>query len=535
MRPKSRWVRSCAATLGVMLCLVACSVAPPPPQPAARAPASTATTPTSATSSDSSPQDSLSNDFVSVPVPQVPLLPTSRRTGDAVGPFGDADLWIGAGPPPTGLQRQLGPGDLPGPLLNVPHAGFGTFRVYDMCGVTEASFRTGADFSSAVYRYGHETARRFHRGCSQGRFMAVAHSAWIDERAHFRWRNQAERWVAERRAEHYSLSLRAEHQSVGQPANTAVYGFYDSVGRNFGGFITGGPFGIMYPPQDAPVDQVKVLVDTVAVRDGVLRGLVRNWSRHLWAYELTVSAGDGSFRWPLSVQPGEVAPFEIPGWAGSADLGLMDIAVHAEMSWHADPSRAWGHAPAPPPQLLVRDETPRPLRASVRERYVQVTADVAGSSVSIASVELEAPLEAPTSHPSLRHLDENIELEDLRGYGVVLDGDGRVVDLGPALTVASSDKGEEITSLPHPLAMDHSSPHLVAGVSLLFDVYTAHEGVAFAGYDIGRSGGKFQTPILYRDERLSHADGRFRRYGTLHGAFIVWIGAAFPWMRTDAG
>ena len=37
------------------------------------------------------------------------------RSGDAGGPFGQTDLWIGAGPPTSGLQRDLGPGDTPGP------------------------------------------------------------------------------------------------------------------------------------------------------------------------------------------------------------------------------------------------------------------------------------------------------------------------------------------------------------------------------------------------------------------------------------
>lgn len=526
MRLESRWVRGCTAMLGVMLHLVACSAIPPTSSQSV--PVLTATTSTSSASAVNSPEDSFSGNFVSVTDSPVPLPPVPRRTGDASGPFGVADLWIGAGPPPTGVQRSLGPGDLPGPLLEVPHAGFGTFRVYDMCGVTEASFRTGADFSSVVYLFGYETALRFHKGCSQGRFMAVARSAWLDKRAHFRWRTQAERWVAERRAEHYSMSRKAEHQSVVQPANTAVYGFYDSVGRNFGGFITGGPFGIMFAPQDAPIDNVKLLTDTVAVRDGVLRGLVRNWSRHLWAYDLTVSADGGSFRWPLSVQPGEVAPFEIPGWTGPADSGQIDIAVHAEMSWHVDPTRAWGGAPAPPPRLIVRDETPKPLRDSVRKRYPQVTADVPAGSVPIASLELEAPLAAPSSHLSLRHLNEDIEVEDLRGYGVLFDGDGRVIDLGPAPTVASIDLDEDITSLPHPLAMNRSTPNLVAGVIVLFDIHAVHEGLGVDRYDIGQLGGQYRTPILYRDERLAHADGRFRRYGAMHGGFIVWIGAAYP-------
>ena len=375
----------------------------------------------------------------------------------------------------------------------------GVFRVYDMCGHTEASFREGADFGSVVYRYGYDTARRFHRGCSQSRFMAVVRSAWIDnERKYFRWRNQAERWVAERRDEHYRARTSAERE--GQPVNTAVYGFYDSVERNFGGSISGGPFGIMFAPRDAPVDEVRVLVGSVAVSGGVLRGLVRNWSRHLWAYGVTVSAGEGSFRWPLSVQPGELAPFEIAGWEGPDDPGLVDIVIDAEMSWHADPSRAWGESSAPSWHFLVSDVARRPLRDSVRERYAHVTADVAAGSVSVESLRLEAPLAAPASHLSLRGLKEDIVVGDLRGYGAVLDGAGRVVDVGAAPTVGRNDWDEEITSLPHPLAMNYSSPRLVAGVGIQFDIHAIHEGMVVDG-----------EPVIWAG-----------------GDFIIWIGAAFP-------
>ena len=64
------------------------------------------------------------------------------------------------------------------------------------------------------------------------------------------------------------------------------------------GLGQGEPFGIEFAPVDAPVDEVRVLPGTVAVSGGVLRGLVRNWSRHLWAYGVTVTVGEQAFEWP---------------------------------------------------------------------------------------------------------------------------------------------------------------------------------------------------------------------------------------------
>ena len=217
----------------------------------------------------------------------------------------------------------------------------------------------------------------------------------------------------------------------------------------------------MFAPFDAPVDEVRVLSGTVAVSGGVLRGLVRNWSRHLWAYGVTVTVGEQAFEWPLSVQPGEVAPFEIGGWDGPTDAGLIDIDVTAELSWHVDPSRAFRDRFTIPLVMGVGESTSRPMPDSVRDRYAHVTGDVAAGSVSVGSVEvLSVHLGGATSHLSLRDVYEDFAVGDLRGYGAVFDSHGRVVDVGPAPTVSVTsydgrgavERFEEVTRLPHPLA-----------------------------------------------------------------------------------
>lgn len=106
---------------------------------------------------------------------------------------------------------------------------------------------------------------------------------------------------------------------------------------------TGGRFGcggIQYAEPSVPVDEVRLLPETVFVADGSLRGLVRNWSRALWAWDVQVHADGRVYRWPLTVQPGETAPFELPDWDGPADAAFVGFSVTAEMSVDADISRA---------------------------------------------------------------------------------------------------------------------------------------------------------------------------------------------------
>ena len=61
----------------------------------------------------------------------------------------------------------------------------------------------------------------------------------------------------------------------------------------------------------SPVDSLEVLPESVSVAGGVLRGLAQNRSRSLWARGVVVEAtdpagGEGLWRFPLAVQPGEV-------------------------------------------------------------------------------------------------------------------------------------------------------------------------------------------------------------------------------------
>ena len=288
--------------------------------------------------------------------------------------------------------------------------------------------------------------------------------------------------------------------------------------------------GIWFAPWESPLDEVGVLAETVKVRDGVLRGLVRNWSRRLWAYEVTVSAGDHVFEWPLSVQPGEIAPFEFPGWEGPADSDLIRISVDADMSWHTDPSRAFDRSSDL--HLWAGDYAQRALAEAVRDRYPQVTSDVAADAVSVGVLEwYGARPHAPDSHPSLRDDIENLTVADLRGYGALFDRDGRIVDVAAApavrLWLADDDgennywqrrRWEDVPSLPH-------GDFGLFRVSLRLDVHAPWPDLEWDNWRLPPS--DYAVRLQFMPE-----DGDWwREY--IEGGYLFWIGAAYP--RLDSG
>ena len=177
-------------------------------------------------------------------------------------------------------------------------------------------------------------------------------------------------------------------------------------------------YPVEFSARDSPVDEVQVLAGTVSVTGGMLRGLVRNWSRTLWAYDVRVEADGREFWWPLSIQPGEAAPFEIDGWEGSVDPSQVVVSVAAEMSNDADVSRSWWMLPypqviepggwrhQPPPEVL--DELP---------------AD------AVRLVDAGGVYNFPASHPSLRgEFADGVEFE-LAVYVAFLGDDGTVTNL----------------------------------------------------------------------------------------------------------
>ena len=191
---------------------------------------------------------------------------------------------------------------------------------------------------------------------------------------------------------------------------------------------TGDWLAIEYASASAPVDEVRVLGGSLAVRDGSLRGLVRNWSRSLWAYRVTVAVGDQSWHWPLSMQPGEAAPFEIGDWAGSGDPLDAEYTVTAQMSPDIDRSRMFDIGEFPD---LLQDQFYRYLPQEIIDALPEDTEALTYFYAHFIGV---------GSHPSLSRLDPDrgegewfFELAppefEPRVLSARIDSDGRVMDV----------------------------------------------------------------------------------------------------------
>jgi hypothetical protein len=218
------------------------------------------------------------------------------------------------------------------------------------------------------------------------------------ERTYFRSRDEAAAWYEQHVAERQT-----------RYENTLPPG-----AEQFGSF----GYPIEYSSHDNPIDEVRVLAETVSVTEDALRGLVRNWSRTLWAYGVIVQAEGREFSWPLTIQPGEAAPFEIGGWAGPSDPSQFDISVIAEMSNDADISRSWWMLPFP--QIIEPGDWRTPPPPEVLGELPAEAAQLIATG---------AYYDDPDSHPSLHgEFAESVDFE-LAAFVALFDGDGTVIDV----------------------------------------------------------------------------------------------------------
>lgn len=187
-----------------------------------------------------------------------------------------------------------------------------------------------------------------------------------------------------------------------------------------------------FPLED--VDEVVLVEDSVLVRDGTIRGLVWNASKTLFAREVTVTARSAdnsgappaSGRFPLTVQPGERAFFEIEGWTGSRDPALIDFKVSAKLSTKVDITRAFSFGTGGTVTTTVLDE--EFLRNFVPDFVYQAEKHKIGDDGLLMIEYIDVDLTAPTSHPSLKDQVLNQEIQDLRVY-MALTGNGKVYDI----------------------------------------------------------------------------------------------------------
>ena len=209
-----------------------------------------------------------------------------------------------------------------------------------------------------------------------------------------------------------------------------------------GGAVNALRYGeIRYGDPDVPTGEMRVLAESVAVSAGSLRGLVRNWSRTLWAWDMTVQADGRSFRWPLTVQPGEVAPFEIDEWDGPADPAMIGFKVTADMSNDMDLSRGFRFASLQDnprtawncPGSRLREDGTVIVPSEVLDGYAPDAClrEVHASGLVRSDPRQGDPdrrLSGP-SHPSVYGRLAPGLIADLRAYHALFDDRGRVTDL----------------------------------------------------------------------------------------------------------
>lgn len=212
------------------------------------------------------------------------------------------------------------------------------------------------------------------------------------------------------------------------------------------------------------IDEIKVMPDSVLVRDGVVRGLVRNFSKTLFGREVTVtvSAADrkesvnndaqpASGRFPLTVQPGERAFFEIEGWTGSTDPADFVLEVTADMSTEVDITRSFGFGYGGTVVSRAVDE--EFLKGYVPDFVYQHEKHKIPEDGRFDIDVVSVGLMAPTSHPSLKDQILNQTIEDLRVY-MMLGGAHGVVDIiEPPLFIPAFSAGHphnypQVVSIP---------------------------------------------------------------------------------------
>lgn len=260
-----------------------------------------------------------------------------HRTATDVVPFGVAD--IVNGPAGMRLRVPLSSHDAAGPLHGVAQTTVvGSSKIYDLCDDAQAF----ESMTGQVFRQGDLFPQNSYAQLEFDRLRMGCGAEQVDAaRAKPRWalrtndRGGAIRFLTQEEALKYrDEQLVAHRQRFRNTIDAYPYGINPNGTTSLS--------HIEFADAEAPIDEVRIVPGTVTERQGTLRGLMRNWSRRLWAYGATVHVGSVSWTWPLSMQPGELAPFEIAVGGSYPDVADVPILVTAELVAEADLSRNWG-------------------------------------------------------------------------------------------------------------------------------------------------------------------------------------------------
>ncbi|MCY4518631.1 MAG: hypothetical protein OXB99_15490 [Acidimicrobiaceae bacterium] len=405
------------------------------------------------------------------------------RSAADVAPFAAADYFMSDAV--RRLRVPLNAHDRPGPLHWFYESPTLSSSVYDMCDDAQAyEAHTGEAYQQGDLFPGNSypelVSDRDEMGCDDPSFGA--------ERP--RWALRVNDWGGLRRfqtregaVEHQQLLLAGHRERNKNTIEGDTHGL--SPHGNTRSFL------IRFADAGSPVDEVRLLDGSVQVVDGVLRGLVRNWSRRYWAYEVTVNAGDREFLWPLSVQPGELAPFEIEGWSGTVDPERIEIAVNAIMTDEADLSRIFRFY-----QEWCRWESVEDLTRPYPEHILDGLRRQGIGNLCATLIDFHSPLSHPSFPDNDRSLTNLVRIDDLRAY------------LGRFTAPRADSEDFDIDGSASPVLID------LLPLPLLADLRD------------GRYGEVDRWPIWRIDEDWLYASDPLLEavYATGTGRFTIWIG-----------
>ncbi|MCY4163824.1 MAG: hypothetical protein OXE93_06370 [bacterium] len=184
--------------------------------------------------------------------------------------------------------------------------------------------------------------------------------------------------------------------------------------------------GRQFPPE--PNDNVVIEEQGTTIAGGVLRGLVHNQSQTLFARNVEVTAisvdenentVSGSWSWPLTMQPGEFAPFEIEDWMGSADASQISFDIAANLSPYLDITRSFTMDNGDYTYWNTTDISVGLMEELYPEDLVDgKVPDYWETGYERDTLDFHAKLTLPTSHPSLKNRIRKLDLakEDIRAF-----------------------------------------------------------------------------------------------------------------------
>ncbi|WP_419853864.1 hypothetical protein [Candidatus Poriferisodalis sp.] len=364
-----------------------------------------------------------------------------------------------------GSLFSLGADDLPGPFWDEPlplpsQAGGPSGQVFDVCDIRgayviwygfEPSVNALAEFQSDWGRLSADC--RMERE-PDGLFARYALVVDYVSSPLFETKDEAFAWGRQ-----YARELRVEQW------DSLPFGI---EARGITGYSTHHPF-IQFAPADTPVGRVEVVAGSVDQRDGVIRGLIRNRSRRQFAYDVRVTYRGESWSWPLAMQPGELAAFELKHAETDTTLQVDQIVVKARLSAEADLSRNvnfnCGHGPFEANAQTVPIMLPEEIRSALPSNGRHTIQSDCGR-MGLRT----------TSHPGLPHYADGVSVDVLAAFVAFLDQE-RVVEVlrvpVAATYMHNNEQGDEIwasrviTSLPlqHPHLRGFEYPELTVTVA----------------------------------------------------------------------